>query len=130
MHAHLVPQFYLKLFLELETPIGQEPAVWRYDVRKGKAKRRAPSNMATIPDFYSSRGGLPPGDKTIEQLLGDVESKAASALRIWLATPVGQRLTVPPEIGRFIGWLAARTEPMVEIHRQGMQEWIAAGSFD
>jgi hypothetical protein len=125
-----VPLFYLKHFLEPETPAGQEPALWQYDLLKKKAKRRSPRNMATVPDFYGARGGLPPGEKTIEQLLGEVESKAASVLRVWLAKPIGQRRVVPPEVGRFIGWLAARTESMTKIMSGWLAKAIEAGNID
>ena len=42
---HYVPQFYLREFLDPNTPPGQEPYVWVFSKDGKKKQRRAPKNI-------------------------------------------------------------------------------------
>lgn len=81
MQAHYVPKFYLRGFTDPTTPARQEPYVHVYDVAQGRWRRRAPANLACIPDYYAAT--LPDGsmDQTLEAALARLEGEMADLLR-------------------------------------------------
>jgi|GEM_PF-2074485 len=120
--AHTVPRFYLDGFVDTAVPPGQEPWVWIGDVKTGDIVRRSPRNVSIARGFYDGPGGLVDRNQTIEKKLSEIESDAAFALREFVATPPQSRAGIPPAIGRFLAWQAARTPAMLQL----FQKWSDA----
>ena len=74
-NQHIVPQCYLKQFVDPNTPPGQEPYVWIFDRGSKKGKKRAPKNILTEADFYTLKLRTGKKDYTIEETLSQIESK-------------------------------------------------------
>jgi len=50
---HYVPQFYLREFLDPNTPLGQDPYVWVFAKDGKKKQRRAPKNILWKTELYT-----------------------------------------------------------------------------
>jgi hypothetical protein len=50
---HYVPQFYLREFVDPNTPAGQEPYVWVFAKNGKTVQRRAPKNIFWKTDLYT-----------------------------------------------------------------------------
>jgi hypothetical protein len=77
---HYVPQFYLREFIDPNTPSGQEPYVWVFS-KDGKTKqRRAPKNILWETDLYTFDFE---GAKhyELEKALSKIESEFAQVVR-------------------------------------------------
>lgn len=77
---HYVPQFYLREFLDPNTPPGQEPYVWVFSKDGKKKQRRAPKNILWETDLYTLDVE---GAKhyQLEQALSKIESDFAEIVR-------------------------------------------------
>jgi hypothetical protein len=86
----------------------------------GQIKRRAPKNMGTVSLMFDGPGGLADQDSTTEShLANEVEGPAASGLREFLNNG-GQ---MPPALGRYLAWAAARSVPMQRL----LSNWAEKG---
>jgi len=77
---HYVPQFYLREFVDPNTPSGQEPYVWVFS-KDGKTKqRRAPKNILWETDLYTFdfEGAK---QYELEKTLSKIESDFAEVVR-------------------------------------------------
>lgn len=118
---HYVSQFHLQGFTDPTATQPNEPWLWVGDCTSGSVARRAPKNFAWTRNLFSGPGGLGDRAASIERYLAtQVESPAAAALRDFLSRPVGQMSAVPPEVGRYLAWAAARSLPMKRL----CQAWI------
>jgi hypothetical protein len=52
---HVIPQCYLKQFVDPNTPADQVPYVWIFERHSKKGKKRAPKNILTETDIYTFR---------------------------------------------------------------------------
>ena len=52
-NQHIIPQCYLKQFVDSKTPSDQEPYVWIFDKENKKGKKKAPKNILSKSDFYT-----------------------------------------------------------------------------
>jgi hypothetical protein len=120
---HYVSQFHLRAFVDPLVPPGQEPWLWVGDVKAGTIKRRAPKNVAWERGLFSGPGGLAQRDVRLEEWLAtSVEAPAAAALRTFVSLPVGQTIQqIPPPLGRYLAWAAARGLPMRGLY----EKWIS-----
>lgn len=50
---HIVPQCYLKQWVDPNTPANYTPYVWRFEKNSRKGKSKAPHNILTVPDLYT-----------------------------------------------------------------------------
>lgn len=79
---HVVPQFYLNLFTDPDTPAGQTPYLWIFDksVPAPQWKKRAPKNVAAESDYYvlTDKAGAKKMD--IEEALHLLENAAAPVI--------------------------------------------------
>jgi hypothetical protein len=77
---HYVPQFYLREFLDPNTPKGQEPYVWVFAKDGKKKQRRAPKNILWETDLYTFEVE---GAKhyELEQALSKIEGEFAEIVR-------------------------------------------------
>ncbi len=77
---HYVPQFYLREFLDPDTPPRQEPYVWVFSKDGKKKQRRAPKNVLWETDLYTFDVA---GEKRyeLEQALSKIESDFAETVR-------------------------------------------------
>ena len=77
---HYVPQFYLREFLDPNTPPGQEPYVWVFSKDGKKKQRRAPKNILWETDLYTLDAE---GAKhyELEQALSSIESDFAEIVQ-------------------------------------------------
>jgi hypothetical protein len=70
-NQHILPQMYLKHFVDPNTPPGMEPYVWRYDLAEHRWQRRAPKKVARKRHYYAR----------FEPLLAEIESYGAIVIR-------------------------------------------------
>jgi hypothetical protein len=75
---HIIPQCYLKQFVDPHTPPDQEPYVWIFERGSKKGKKRAPKNILTETDFYTLKIKSGEKDYTIEKNLSQLESEYSS----------------------------------------------------
>jgi hypothetical protein len=77
---HYVPQFYLRQFIDPNTPSGQEPYVWVFSKDGKKRQRRAPKNILWETDLYTFDVE---GAKhyELERTLSKIESEFAEIVR-------------------------------------------------
>jgi hypothetical protein len=77
---HYVPQFYLREFIDPNTPQGQEPYVWVFSKDGKKKQRRAPKNVLWETDLYTFNVE---GEKhyELEKALSQIECDFADAIR-------------------------------------------------
>ena len=77
-NQHIIPQCYLKQFVDSNTPLGQESYVWIFDRGSKKGKKRAPKNILAETDFYTLKIKSGEKDYTIEKNLSQLESEYSS----------------------------------------------------
>lgn len=77
-NQHIIPQCYLKQFVDLNTPAKYEPYVWIFEKDKKIGKKKAPKNILAETDFYTIKTKVGEKDYTIEKTLSQVESEYAS----------------------------------------------------
>lgn len=70
---HWVPKSYLASWCDPDTPVGQDPYVWRFDKGGEKARRKSPENIFHETDLYTINVGGQ-RDLTLEHGLSTVES--------------------------------------------------------
>jgi hypothetical protein len=70
-NQHIIPQCYLKQFVDPNTPAGYEPYVWIFERNSKIGKKKAPKNILAETDFYTLEGG----DYSIEKSLAQIESE-------------------------------------------------------
>lgn len=80
MFQHYLPRVYLQGFTDPNTPPGQEPFVWVFDVRDRSVKRRSPRNIGGENDYYETVGMTGGPGAGIEARLSKVESRVKSEL--------------------------------------------------
>ena len=107
---HILPRFYLKGFVEPNTPARHEPSLWLADLVTGKIQKRGPRNAAAKTNFYLVDTSVDRhlDENAAETRLAAQESQAAPLLRSFLGAPRSSG-PFPPELGRFVALLAART---------------------
>ena len=69
-NQHIIPQCYLKQFVDPNTPPKYEPYVWIFERDTKIGKKKAPKNILAETDFYTFKG-----DYTIEKTLAQIESE-------------------------------------------------------
>jgi hypothetical protein len=89
---HILPQMYLKHFVDPDTPPGMEPYVWRYDLAGHRWQRRAPKKVARKRYYYAFQNKNKQLVNTLEPLLADIESHGATLIRkLASQTPLTER---------------------------------------
>ena len=71
-NQHIIPQCYLKQFVDPKTPARYEPYVWIFEREAKRGKKKAPKNILAETDFYTLNG-----DYVIEKTLAQIESDYA-----------------------------------------------------
>jgi hypothetical protein len=118
---HYVSQFHLRGFIDPASAGSRDPWLWVGDCKTGTVKRRSPKNFGWSRDLFGGPGGLADRSSTIESFLArEVEGPAAAALREFAAGERHGASGVPPELGRYLAWAAARSLPMKALY----QSWI------
>jgi hypothetical protein len=77
-NQHIIPQCYLKQFVDPNTPSDQEPYVWIFDRGKKKGKKKAPKNILSEKDFYTLKIKDGEKDYSIEESFAQLESEYSS----------------------------------------------------
>lgn len=116
---HLVPECYLRAFIDPEPPEGvlpseYEPAVWVSPKALNRpARRRAPGHKTFWKNRYYNLEGDDPSRPVIEDSLAAIEGKYASALRVLEA---GGEPTVHDAlwISLFVATMSRRTEAAID----------------
>ena len=80
-NQHFLPQFYLRQFVDPETPSDNEPYVWLYDLTEHRWRQKAPKNVAALRHYYAYRGGDNNPINLVEPHLAQVESISATLIR-------------------------------------------------
>lgn len=78
---HFLPQFYLREFVDPDTPPGMEPYVWIYDLAKRRWRKRAPNNVASLRYYYAFRDANKQLINILEPNLATLESLGATLIR-------------------------------------------------
>lgn len=106
---HILPEMYLKHFVDPDTPPGREPYVWRYDLAKRCWQRKGPGNRVFFsPYYYAYRDKNGQPVNVLEEHLAKVESLAAPLIRkLATRTPLTEREQL--HCCLFIAQLAVRT---------------------
>lgn len=73
-NLHFIPKMYLKRFVDPDTPAGQEPFLWVFDMAKKEWKKRAPVNVASKTNFYIIEGEID-NVEAVEHFLSMIENK-------------------------------------------------------
>jgi hypothetical protein len=124
--AHTVSKFYLNGFVAAESKRERNPFLWVGSLTTGEIARRSPKNVSIARGLYDGSGGFVEPEATIEAHLAKIESAAATAIRKFAATSIGEGGPIPSEITRFLAWLAARTPGWMEV----VQLWANEPPFD
>lgn len=77
-NQHIIPQCYLKQFVDPNVPIGHEPFVWIFEREKKVGRKKAPKNILAESDFYTLKTNIGGKDYTIEKSLSRIESEYSS----------------------------------------------------
>jgi hypothetical protein len=77
-NQHIIPQCYLKQFVDPDTPPGQEPYVWIFDRGSRRGKKKAPKNILTETDLYTFNGRDGGKNYVLEKNLSQIENGYAS----------------------------------------------------
>lgn len=79
VNQHIVPQCYLKQWVDPNTPPGYTPYVWQFEKGSRNGKAKAPHNILTMRDVYTLKFSDGTKDYRIEsQVLSRIESEYAS----------------------------------------------------
>lgn len=101
--CHFVPVFYLNHFVNIQTN-----KLWVRDLKEKKTFKASPRDVANLRDYYAGEKARHTDD--LEQKLATIEGDAAAPLRALLNGGLESPAELPPEVTRFIAWLAARSE--------------------
>src|SRR5258707_14478644 len=107
-NQHYVPQFYLKEFVDPNTPSGQEPYVWVFSKDGKTRQRRAHKNILWETDLYTCDVE---GAKhyELERTLSKIEGDFAEIVRkkVKLRLPLAAQEHDP--LCRFVATMLQRT---------------------
>ena len=126
---HFLPKFYLRQFVDPDTPPGMKPYVWLYDLAERRWRKRAPKNVALLRHYYAFRDEYDQLINVIEPNLATVESLGAILIRKLAARkPLAER--EQQHFSLFVALLTVRTPQSRELtecslRRKG-REFIAA----
>jgi hypothetical protein len=105
---HILPQMYLRHFVDPDTPPGMEPYVWRYGLAEHRWKRRAPVNVAVKRYYNAFRNKNGQLVNTLEPALSPIEERGATLIRkLASRTPLTEREA--QDFSLFIAQLTFRT---------------------
>jgi len=120
---HYVAQFHLRAFSDPRAGEAKDPWLWVANCETGAIRRRAPKNFAWSRGLFDGPGGLADREATLETFLAkEVEGPAATALRTLISKEARHFTGIPPELGRYLAWAAARSLPMKALY----ESWIEA----
>ncbi len=91
-NQHIIPQCYLKQFIDPDTPKGHEPYVWIFERGSKIGRNKAPKNILAATDFYTLKTEFGGKDYTIEKSLSQIESDYA----ILFETKIKKKLPLDP----------------------------------
>jgi hypothetical protein len=77
-NQHIIPQCYLKQFVDPGTPVNYEPYVWIFERGNKRGKKKAPKNILAETDFYTLEVKSGEKDYRIEKTLSQIESEYTS----------------------------------------------------
>ena len=80
-NQHFLPQFYLRQFVDPDTPVNQEPYVWLFDLPARRWRKRAPKHVASLRHYYAVRDEDDQLINLLEPNLATVESLGARLIR-------------------------------------------------
>lgn len=81
MKQHYLPQVYLRNFVDPDCPIRHTPYLWIRELNAQAWQKKAPQNVAYIPDFYASTNLDGSRNDQIEIWLGLTESQLGPLVR-------------------------------------------------
>jgi len=79
--GHIIPEFYLKLFLDPNIPLNKSQELFYYDFDKTTWGRRPPSSLGYIEDYYILTEKEIHEYDMIEKAFQKVESEAAKIIK-------------------------------------------------
>lgn len=133
-NQHIIPQCYLKHFIDPNTPKGYEPYVWIFERDKKTGKKKAPKNILSETDFYTLKTNIGGKDYSIEKSLSLIESEYATVfdktiknkipltdyehliLCAFVATMLQRTLKQKENIEGFLDQIIKMTEEMEKAH--------------
>jgi hypothetical protein len=123
---HTVPRLHLQHFAGA-SPAGQ---VWTYDSQSGRNWSKIPEETGTETHFYSLQREDGTQDTRIEDMLSEIETRAAPVYQALLRGEIPQPKTQARiNFAEFLAMQCARTSAMRRIHAQIHSHGIQAQSF-
>jgi hypothetical protein len=120
---HYVAQFHLRGFIDPAVDGSADPWLWVADCKTGTVKRRSPKNFGWSRGLFDGPGALANREATLESFLAkEVEGPAAIALRTLTGKEAHRFAGIPPKLGRYLAWAAARSLSMKALY----ESWIEA----
>lgn len=121
MKAHIIPQSYLKGFVDPETPEGWEPYLHLYDFSIGTWSRRAPAKALRETDYYALPGKEGKEKDALDHgPMGAIEGRAAAIARDKIARELPLTAEEKRDYAEFLALMIGR----VPAHRERMDRII------
>lgn len=121
---HIIPQCYLKAWLDPNTPENYNPYVWCFPKTGEAGFNKAPSNLFTENDFYTIK--TPDGERhlELEHGLSTLESDFASTLKDVVSQEVELSIDEKLVIASFASAMNSRTRPHANSISSPFQEML------
>jgi hypothetical protein len=122
LQAHYLPSSYLGGFTSADVPEGQDEFVHYYDLSQGRWRRRAPKNLARLPDYYALEDASGVKHQDIEAAFSKLEQIMVEHMlpKLRSGEPLTSRDRV--HIAEFVGSLFLR----VPVQQEHIASQIAA----
>lgn len=121
MKAHIIPESYLKGFVDPNTPQGHDPSLHLYDFSTQSWKRRAPQKALRQTDYYALPGMEGDEKDALDHgPMGAIEGRAAQLVRTKIEAKSPLSFEEKRDYAEFIGLMMGR----VPAHRARMDHLI------
>lgn len=80
-NQHFLPQFYIRQFIDPDTPSGWDPFVWVFELSENRWRRRAPKKVASLRHYYAYRDENNQLINLIDPTFTAIESLGANLIR-------------------------------------------------
>lgn len=116
-NQHFLPKFYLRNFVDPDTPAGQEPFLWVFDLSTHEWRRRSPKNIAALRYYYAYRDESDQLVNLLEPAFNKVETQGAILIR---KLQDNVRLTLEEQVifSSFVALLTVRTPQHRELTKR------------
>ncbi len=86
--GHIIPEFYLKLFLDPNIPANKSKELWYYDIENKRWNHKGCGNLGFIDDYYILTDNEKNKIDFIEKSLADIEGETAPLIKEKIANRI------------------------------------------